>query len=176
MFDMYEEPDAYMLVMEIVDGRELYKDIEARLESTVSVCVSESQGNTVPCGVWLTVFAPLHICQPNFLYSENEIRSIITTIFRAVQYCHQNGVLHRDLKVPTCPLLPTGLLSAPSRLACLANCAMKQPQNILIDSKRDIKVCVCVGSLCAGPHIRHPLLTSGVSVYACVGFVWLPAC
>lgn len=37
MFDMYEEPDAYMLVMEIVDGRELYKDIEARLESTVSV-------------------------------------------------------------------------------------------------------------------------------------------
>ena len=32
-------------------------------------------------------------------YSEAEVRRLVITLTRAIQYCHQMGVAHRDLKL-----------------------------------------------------------------------------
>ncbi len=39
-------------------------------------------------------------------YTEQDASNLVRQILEAVDYMHENGVVHRDLKVPSWPFLP----------------------------------------------------------------------
>lgn len=69
-------------------------------------------------------------------YTESEARDLVRTLTMAVNYCHEQGVMHRDLKVRQAspssnhPSLPTSSLPPPPFLHDDA-----QPENVLLASK-----------------------------------------
>lgn len=38
------------------------------------------------------------------VYNEKEARDLVTTLLEAVKYCHDRGIVHRDLKVTSVPI------------------------------------------------------------------------
>ncbi|KAJ1915031.1 hypothetical protein H4219_004529 [Mycoemilia scoparia] len=78
MYDFFEDEENVYLIMEYCSGGDLWKYLKSRSQNP----------------------------KYSSLLSEEEIRGLMLQISRAVVYMHQNGILHRDLKLTN--LLVTG--------------------------------------------------------------------
>jgi calcium/calmodulin-dependent protein kinase I len=89
LLDYFEDKDFYFLVMEMMTGGELFTRIVEKVGLSPSIVrvldrfLNFSRG---PCRV-------------QEKYSEAEARRVIRTLTEAIDYCHNQYVVHRDLKV-----------------------------------------------------------------------------
>ena len=63
---VYNDPDAYYIVMELLQGGELYERLEVKT-----------------------------------MYEEYEARDVYRCILRAIAYCHDHNIAHRDIRMMT---------------------------------------------------------------------------
>lgn len=77
IFDVYDEDEAVYVVEELVSGGEYLERI----------CNANSHTQIQP-----------HAYAYTYSYTEALVRDTVSTLLATVKYCHERGVVHRDLK------------------------------------------------------------------------------
>ena len=73
--------------------------------------------------------------------SEAAGRKMFQQLIDAVTYCHNEGVIHRDLKVSSDEYLNSLYQSFHhDGLTCFVNCLVLQLENVLVDTDGNIKI------------------------------------
>ena len=80
---------------------------------------------------------------PQTKFSEASAQALFRTLTETVRYCHEQGVVHRDLKVRACALPLSSLNTAHSIVCTALRCDVShgsraaQPENILMSDRSE---------------------------------------